>query len=236
MAILVPKASILSASFGSSEPSLIRLSVLRKSCQLLRRKLSQQLSEQLGGSRFSIPNLASHEGGWVAIWVARRANALMQKDRTAVPITVGHERRYGNQRNSTTKQQALSSRPKQTRAHPMTWRTQTRQCALDECGAAFQPKRAGQQFCCETHASTARKRRSRDRDRPLSVVPEKPCHGFLESPTRPTEAPTPYFNPHGPTPGALQGDDYPLTYDADGFPELPACLDRRPKALLANAA
>ncbi len=34
-------------------------------------------------------------------------------------------------------------------------------------------------------------------------------------------------NPDGSTPGALQGDDYPLTYDADGHPELPACLDRR---------
>jgi hypothetical protein len=45
-----------------------------------------------------------------------------------------------------------------------------------------------------------------------------------------------YFNPHGPTPGALQGDDYPLSYDADGYPELPACLDRRPKPLLKEAA
>jgi hypothetical protein len=31
----------------------------------------------------------------------------------------------------------------------------------------------------------------------------------------------------GSTPGALQGDDYPLEYDADGYPILPACLDRR---------
>jgi hypothetical protein len=31
----------------------------------------------------------------------------------------------------------------------------------------------------------------------------------------------------GPTPGALQGDDYPLTCDANGYPEIPACLDRR---------
>ena len=52
---------------------------------------------------------------------------------------------------------------------------------------------------------------------------------------RPTETPTPYFNPHGPTPGALHGDDYPLTYDADGYPELPACLDRRPKLLISEA-
>ena len=35
---------------------------------------------------------------------------------------------------------------------------------------------------------------------------------------------------------SLQGDDYPLTYDANGYPELPACLDRRPKPPLAKAA
>jgi hypothetical protein len=34
------------------------------------------------------------------------------------------------------------------------------------------------------------------------------------------------FGP-GPIPGALQGDDYQLTYDENGYPELPACLDRR---------
>ena len=39
----------------------------------------------------------------------------------------------------------------------------------------------------------------------------------------------------GPTPGALQGEDYPLTYDENGYPELPACLDRRPVEL-AKAA
>ena len=38
---------------------------------------------------------------------------------------------------------------------------------------------------------------------------------------------TPYFNPLGPTPGALQGDDYELEYYDDGYPRLPACLDRR---------
>ena len=37
--------------------------------------------------------------------------------------------------------------------------------------------------------------------------------------------PAPYFNPHGPTPGALQGDDYPLEYYEDGYPKLPVCLD-----------
>jgi hypothetical protein len=29
----------------------------------------------------------------------------------------------------------------------------------------------------------------------------------------------------------LKGDDYPLEYDANGYPELPAFLDRRQKAL-----
>ena len=33
----------------------------------------------------------------------------------------------------------------------------------------------------------------------------------------------------GPTLGALQGDDVQLEYYEDGFPELPACLDRRRK-------
>jgi hypothetical protein len=41
---------------------------------------------------------------------------------------------------------------------------------------------------------------------------------------------------NGPTPGALQGDDYPLEYYEDGYPKLPACLDRRPKASVAEAA
>ena len=44
-------------------------------------------------------------------------------------------------------------------------------------------------------------------------------------------------HPNGPTPGALQGDDYQLEYYADGYPKLPACLDRRPKPEpLAEAA
>jgi hypothetical protein len=42
-----------------------------------------------------------------------------------------------------------------------------------------------------------------------------------------TPMPTPIMDadPVGPTPGAHQGDDYPLTYDADGHVEIPACLD-----------
>ena len=43
------------------------------------------------------------------------------------------------------------------------------------------------------------------------------------------------LNPDGSTPGALQGDDYPLEYYEDGYPKMPACLDRRP-VKLAEAA
>jgi hypothetical protein len=39
----------------------------------------------------------------------------------------------------------------------------------------------------------------------------------------------------GPTPGALQGDDAALDYYEDGYPKLPACLDRCP-IWLAEAA
>jgi hypothetical protein len=41
---------------------------------------------------------------------------------------------------------------------------------------------------------------------------------------------------YGPTPGALQGDDYPLTYNEQGYPELPACLDRRKPKIEQEAA
>jgi hypothetical protein len=36
----------------------------------------------------------------------------------------------------------------------------------------------------------------------------------------------PSINPHGPTPGALQGDDYTLEYYGDGCVKLPDCLRR----------
>jgi hypothetical protein len=44
------------------------------------------------------------------------------------------------------------------------------------------------------------------------------------------------FHP-GPIPGALFGDDVQPEYYEDGYPKLPACLDRRRKPeLLAEAA
>jgi hypothetical protein len=53
---------------------------------------------------------------------------------------------------------------------------------------------------------------------------------FVKPARRPSEA------SNGPTPGALQGDHYPIQMDADGYPILPACLDRRPKPAMAEAA
>jgi hypothetical protein len=124
------------------------------------------------------------------------------------------------------------------------WRNELRICALEECAEGFQPKREDQRFCCERHATKARVARHRkgktQRSRytpPTHIpLPEKPLQAVLTPLSRPTENPAPYFNPHGPTPGALQGDDYPLNYDANGYPELPACLDSRPKLPISEAA
>ena len=58
------------------------------------------------------------------------------------------------------------------------------------------------------------------------------CAGKAETPIEVVSSPetaAPDDIQPGPTPGALQGDDYQLTYDADGHVELPACLDRRPE-------
>ena len=122
------------------------------------------------------------------------------------------------------------------------WRNELRLCALEECAVGFQPKREDQRFCCERHATKARvarhrmgqTQRSRYTPPAHTHLPEKPLHGLLAPSTSLT---APYFNPHGATPGALQGDDYPLSYNADGYPELPACLNRRPKIIpIAEAA
>jgi hypothetical protein len=40
----------------------------------------------------------------------------------------------------------------------------------------------------------------------------------------------------GSKPEALKGDDIQLEYDADGYPKLPARLDRRPKPSISEAA
>jgi hypothetical protein len=78
--------------------------------------------------------------------------------------------------------------------------------------------------------------------KPLSEVDRAALglRGFTEIEALPPNVTSPGEPPadfhHGPTPGALQGDDYPLTYDENGYPELPACLDRRRPRLKKEAA
>jgi hypothetical protein len=117
----------------------------------------------------------------------------------------------------------------------------------DYCGRPFQQKRTAQRYCCKQHRVNAAVDRFRGKNPSMlkdleAITSPLPHIPPGEAITRPTKAPTglqPYVwpddrnNPQhglmldGSTPGALQGDDYPLTYDENGYPELPACLDRR---------
>jgi hypothetical protein len=110
------------------------------------------------------------------------------------------------------------------------------------CGNEVRRKRLAQVYCgrqCSDAAKKARKRR-RSGD---AIRPATPLLGSGDAPLDNIKEINaldgaffggmglyrrPELSHHhaGPTPGALQGDDYPLTYDADGYPELPACLDR----------
>ena len=76
-----------------------------------------------------------------------------------------------------------------------------------------------------TEAMTAKPTRT-DPKRSDDTAPERP----LRAPRHPSERKPPLgSNPDGSTPGALQGDHYPLELDSDGYPELPAFLDRSRK-------
>jgi hypothetical protein len=101
--------------------------------------------------------------------------------------------------------------------------------AVCECGNEFTPRRTWQQHCSRKCSNRVAQRRRRDskcadtlRSPAVSAFndPESSLTG-----TRP--AATSSFNPRGPTPGVLQGDDYPLEYYEDGYPKLPTCLDKR---------
>ena len=110
------------------------------------------------------------------------------------------------------------------------------------CSTEFTPVRMAQVYCSALCRDAAKKHRKRSGDKtstPISVA------GSGDMPLSDGPAalgdgstviwPTTYDIPAGRTPGALQGDDYPLIYDANGYPELPACLDRR-RYDLAEAA
>ena len=124
----------------------------------------------------------------------------------------------------------------------MTWRDEVRRCA---CGESFSPKREAQAYCTKRCANAATQRRKRSGD--MGLAPSLVARSGDTAATPHPEAfsdgstvvwsnrSTVGLNPDGSTPGALPGN-YPLDYDENGFPELPACLDRRePPALKAAA-
>ena len=111
-------------------------------------------------------------------------------------------------------------------------------CKRPGCSQTFHRKRLGQSYCskrCRDADAQARKRTQRSADaleRPIRIPrsadtkPQPPSPAAVAAPKRETPPPVREFTA-GPTPGALQGDDYPLEYYKDGYPKLPGCLDRR---------
>jgi hypothetical protein len=127
--------------------------------------------------------------------------------------------------------------------------------ACQSCGIGFSPKRSWQSYCSEACANRDRQKRRRKagkcrdtvsqpaecRDRALTTprapTPAKPeaveSYGWT-TPAKP-EAVESYGwvddIPLKPSPldgkRVLLGDDYPVTHDVNGYPKLPACLDRR---------
>jgi hypothetical protein len=107
------------------------------------------------------------------------------------------------------------------------------QCNRVGCGKTFTKKRRKQRYCstsCQVRDAMAR---HRNRQEPITSSP--PVLSTTEPITRP---PAPLLGPQKAFQSAsygfgkrgdapLQGDDYPLEYYEDGFPKLPACLDRR---------
>ena len=123
----------------------------------------------------------------------------------------------------------------------MHWRL--RNCACVQCGDRFAPAREAQVYCQKKCANAATQMRKRQRSGDLKLDPiSVPRSGDLsvsDAPTALSDGSTVVWptrdEQHGPTPGALRGDDYPLEYDSNGFVELPACLDRRKPKLSAAA-
>jgi hypothetical protein len=103
------------------------------------------------------------------------------------------------------------------------------------CDNTFQPKRLAQAYCsahCRDADAKQRKRANKSMDARERGIPVARSLDIA-----PSTAPTGPIGPPKPEPWTtnftevLQGDDYPLEYDANGYPELPAFLDRKQKAL-----
>ena len=110
--------------------------------------------------------------------------------------------------------------------------------ACKRCGEAFMPKRLAQVYCsrrCRVADAVARHRSDYMEANP-SRIPEKRLQAVAPAPGPLSDGSTMVWpardehprdeHPNGPTPGALQGDDYQLEYYADGYPKLPDCLRR----------
>lgn len=103
----------------------------------------------------------------------------------------------------------------------------------DHCGTAVARVRQAQRYCSKQCRKSGFKRRAgMQREASPAAVEKRPPATTLPEkrpPAPAAAAPTPDAASAaiGATPGALQGDDYPLEYYEDGYPKLPACLDRR---------
>ena len=110
------------------------------------------------------------------------------------------------------------------------WRNEIRTC---DCGARFAPTREKQRHCSALCRDVAKKQLKRSGDKTPNPIPVARSGDtpLSDSPTGLGDGPTMIWpEPDSlvwPTPGALQGDDYQLEYYEDGYPKLPACLDRR---------
>ena len=110
------------------------------------------------------------------------------------------------------------------------------------CGAPFRLKRKAQLYCSPACRKAAWHKANRSVATAEGVSPQR--RSVAAAVDAPGAALAPYVWPcpprgieelNRPTPGALQGDDVQLEYYEDGYPKLPACLDRRP-IKLAEAA
>jgi hypothetical protein len=103
--------------------------------------------------------------------------------------------------------------------------------ACESCGAVVSRARPQQRYCSRKCKNTATARRRRGTQTPKRVTGYPATAKRVTGPQADTgQAFTTNFTE------VLKGDDYPLEYHPDGYPKLPACLDRRPKASLAEAA
>jgi hypothetical protein len=111
------------------------------------------------------------------------------------------------------------------------WRNEIRTC---DCGDGFAPKREKQRHCSARCRDVAKKRLKRSGDKTTDPIPvarsgDTPTTNHPQGlGNGPTMVWTERDDKSWPTPTALQGDDYRLEYYEDGYPKLPACLNRRP--------